>query len=87
MLTPDLIRAFVPTGSRDQRGPVTFSETTITDVVGPAPFCGARTVNGVPGLLITIDLEQPVDRLYLSLTVFQQFAKAFGQPELTRVPD
>ena len=39
-------------------------------------------MNGVPGLLITIDLEQPVDRLYLSLTVFQQFAKAFGQPEL-----
>jgi len=39
-------------------------------------------VNGVPGLLITIHVEQPVDRLYLSLTVFQQFAKAFGQPQL-----
>ncbi len=83
MLTPDPIRAFVPTGSRDKRCLVTFSETTITDVVGPAPFCGARTVHGVPGLLITIHLEQPVYRLYLSLTVFQQFAKAFASRSST----
>jgi hypothetical protein len=60
---------------------VTFSETTI-DSVGPAPFCGARTVNGVHGLLITIPLEAPVDHLYLALTVFQQLAKGYGQPTL-----
>jgi hypothetical protein len=61
---------------------VTFSEGTIGDYTGPAPFCGARTVNGVKGLLITVWLEQPVDDMYLSLTVFQQFAKGYGQPRL-----
>jgi hypothetical protein len=81
LLTPDLIRAFVPTGSKDQRCLVTFSETTI-DSVGPAPFCGARTVNGVEGVLITVPLEEPVDHLYLALTLFQQFAKGYGQPAL-----
>jgi hypothetical protein len=39
-------------------------------------------VNGVHGLLITIPLEEPTDRLYLALTVFQQFAKSYGQPIL-----
>src|SRR5262245_54163440 len=81
LLTPDLIRAFVPTGSKDQRCLVTFSETTI-DSVGPAPFCGARTVNGVEGVLITVPLEEPVDHLYLALTLFQQFATGYGQPTL-----
>jgi hypothetical protein len=81
LITPDLIRAFVPTGSKDQRCLVTFSETTI-DSVGPAPFCGARTVNGVAGLLITIPLEEPVDHVYLAFTVFQQFARSYGPPTL-----
>jgi hypothetical protein len=82
LLTPDLIRAFVPTGSRDPRCLVTFSESTIGDYTGPAPYCGARTVNGVKGVLISVWLEQPVDDLYLSLTIFQQFAKGYGQPQL-----
>jgi hypothetical protein len=82
LLAPDLIRAFVPTGSVDHRCLVTFSESTIGDFIGPAPFCGARTVNGVKGVLITVWLEQPVDDMYLSLTVFQQFAKGYGQPRL-----
>ena len=60
LIAPDLMRAFVPTGSTDQRCLVTFSETTI-DSIGPAPFCGARTVNGVHGLLISINLEQVQD--------------------------
>ena len=81
LLTPDLIRAFFPTGSKDQRCLVTFSETTI-ESVGPAPFCGARTVNGVEGVLITVPLEAPADHLYLALTLFQQFAKSYGQPTL-----
>ena len=81
LLTSDLVRAFVPTGSKDPRCLVTFSETTI-DSVGPAPFCGARTMNGVEGLLITVPLEESADHLYLALTVFQQFAKSYGQPTL-----
>jgi hypothetical protein len=81
LIAPDLIRAFVPTGSNDQRCLVTFSETTI-DSVGPAPFCGARTVNGVNGLLITVPLEAPTANVYLAFTVFQQFAKSYGQPTL-----
>jgi hypothetical protein len=81
LVAPDLIRAFVPTGSTDQRCIVTFSESTI-DSVGPAPFCGARTVNGVAGVLITIPLEGPTDHVYLALTLFQQFAKSYGQPTL-----
>jgi hypothetical protein len=37
---------------------------------------------------MTIHLEQPVDRLYLSLTVCQQFAKAFSASRSsTRVRD
>lgn len=81
LLTPDLVRAFVPTGSKDQRCLVTFSETTI-ESVGPAPFCGARTLNGVEGLMVTIPLEEPADHLYIALTVFQQYAKDYGQPTL-----
>ena len=82
LLTPDLVRAFVPTGSKDQRCLVTFSETNI-ESVGPAPFCGARTVHGVEGLMITVPLEEPsTDFLYLALTVFQQYAKGYGQPTL-----
>ena len=81
LLAPDLIRAFVPTGSKDPRCLVTFSETTI-DSVGPAPFCGARTVSGLDGLLITVPLEEPAEHLYLAVTVFQQFAKSYGQPTL-----
>jgi hypothetical protein len=81
LLAPDLIRAFIPTGSKDQRCLITFSETTI-DSVGPAPFCGARTLNGVAGVLITIPLEQPTDHPYLALTLFQQGAKGYGQPTL-----
>lgn len=85
LIAPDLIRAFVPSGSKDQRCLVTFSETTL-DSVGPAPFCGARTVNGVDGLLVTIPLEEPADTVYLALTVFQQFAKSYGQPTLYTGP-
>jgi hypothetical protein len=81
LATPDLIRAFVPTGSKDQRCLITFSESAI-DSVGPAPFCGIRTENGVVGLLITIPLEEPVDHLYLALTLFQQGARIYGQPSL-----
>ena len=80
--TPDLIRAFVPTGSTSHRCLVTFAESTIADALGPAPFCGPRTVGGVNGVLITIHLEEEVSDLYLSLTVYQQFAKTYGAPML-----
>jgi len=39
-------------------------------------------VNGIEGVLITIPLEEPADHLYLALTLFQQFAKSYGQPTL-----
>lgn len=84
LLTPDLIRAFVPTGSKSHRCLVTFAESTIGDALGPAPFCGPRTVDGVDGVLITIHLEEEVADLYLSLTVFQQFSKDYGPPVLYR---
>ena len=84
LATPDLIRAFVPTGSKSHRCLVTFGESTIADVLGPSPFCGARTVNGIDGVLITIHLTDEVSDLFLSLTVFQQFAKTFGAPVLYR---
>jgi len=84
LATPDLIRAFVPTGSKSHRCLVTFAESTIADVLGPAPFCGPRTVGGVDGVLITIHLDDEVADLYLSLTVFQQFSKSYGSPMLYR---
>jgi len=84
LATPDLIRAFVPTGSKSHRCLVTFAEATIGDALGPAPFCGPRTVGGVDGVLITIHLNDEAGDLYLSLTVFQQFSKSYGSPMLYR---
>jgi len=62
---------------------VTFSETTI-ESVGPAPFCGARTVNGVEGVLITVSLEAPADHLYLASPSFNSLRRATGSRPCTR---
>jgi len=81
LLTPGLVRAFVPTGSKSHRCLITYSESTGgTD--GSTLYCGARTVNGVDGLLITISLREELADLFLSLTIYQQFAKGYGSPVL-----
>ena len=78
---PSLIRAFIPTGSKSHRCLVTYGETTAVGALS-VPFCGARSVNGVDGVLVTIGLTQEVTDLFLSLTVYQQFAKGYGAPVL-----
>lgn len=81
LLNPALVRAFVPTGSKSHRCLVTYSEST-GGTAGSTLYCGARTVDGVDGLLITISLREELDDLFLSMTVFQQFAKGYGAPVL-----
>ena len=79
LLTPNLVRAFVPTKSASQRCLVTFAESSGgTD--GSTVYCGARSVNGVEGVLITIILRDSLTDLGLSMTVYQQFAKEYGAP-------
>jgi len=82
LLNPGLIRAFIPTQSVSRRCLVTLSESTFGQA-GTTVFCGARQREGVDGLLITLLLpsEAPED-LYVALTVYQQFAKGYGQPVL-----
>jgi len=81
LLIPSLARAFVPTGSKSHRCLITYSEST-GGADGSTVYCGARTVDGVDGLLITISLREELADLFLSLTVYQQFAKGYGAPVL-----
>lgn len=81
LLTPSLVRAFVPTGSKSHRCLVTYGEST-GGLDGSTVYCGARTLQGVDGVLITISLRDELSDLFLSMTVYQQYAKEYGTPVL-----
>ena len=85
-----VIRAFVPTGSRSVKCLATLGETNIFPVPN-AMFCGERepaAFGGEPGMLISVFLPQPVSPDFvLSVTLYQQGAKRYGTPVLCKGSD
>lgn len=79
---PASIRVFVPTDSSSPICLVTLSEASFP-VPGITAFCAPRVVDGVAG--VNLHIFYPVDlpdQFVLSLTVYQDDAKRYGQPEL-----
>ena len=90
-LNPDegsqVIRAFVPTGSKSVNCLATMNEIgTNGPLTGIALFCGERepaAFGGVPGMLVSVFLPQPAPPDFvMSVTLYQQGAKAYGAPRL-----
>lgn len=85
-----VVRAFVPTGSKSVNCLATLNETNIFPVPN-ALFCGERepaAFGGVPGMLISVFLPQPVNPDFvLSVTLYQQGAKSYGAPVLCTSAD
>jgi hypothetical protein len=86
-----VVRAFVPTGSRSPNCLVTLNETNNV-ALGIVLFCGERepaALGGVPGALISVFFPQPVRSpdLYLSVTLYQQGAGTYGAPVLCTAVD
>ena len=91
LLYPDLVRAFIPTGSSSTLCLVTLSESNFA-VRGTVVFCAPRVQDEVDGVLVTILLgegfppewwdwdQDPNPELILSLTVHQQGARRYGPP-------
>jgi len=79
---PDSIRVFVPTDSFSPICLVTLSESSVA-VAGMTVFCAPRGVDGVAG--VNIHILHPVDlpdQFVVSLTVYQDDAKRYGEPVL-----
>jgi len=80
-----VVRAFVPTGSKSVNCLATLNETNIFPLPN-ALFCGERepaAFGGVPGMLVSVFLPQPVSPDFvLSVTLYQQGAKSYGTPVL-----
>ena len=77
------VRAFVPTGSLSRNCPATFSESPNFAVPGLTLFCGSRVFNGQKGLLISAFPPQVIPTgLALSLIVYQEGARGYGNPVL-----
>lgn len=80
-----VIRAFIPTGSKSVNCLATLNETNIFPVPN-ALFCGERepaAFGGAPGMLISVFLTQPVTPDFvLSVTLWQQGARSYGAPVL-----
>lgn len=80
-----VIRAFVPTGSKSVNCLATLNETNVFPVPN-AVFCGERepgAFGGGPGMLISVFLPQPVSPDFvLSVTLWQQGARSYGAPVL-----
>jgi hypothetical protein len=85
-----VVRAFVPTGSKSVNCLATLNETNIFPVPN-ALFCGEREPSGfggVPGMLISVFLPQPATADFvLSVTLYQQGAKTYGAPVLCTSAD
>ena len=72
--------AFVPTGSRSHRCLATLSESNFA-VAGTTLYCGARDVDGEPGIFVHVFLPQEAPRnFFITLTVYQKAAEGYGQP-------
>ena len=76
------VRAFIPTDSSSPICLVTLSEADFP-VPGMTVFCAPRVVDGVAGIIITIfyPVDLP-DQFIVSLTVYQDDAKRYGEPVL-----
>jgi hypothetical protein len=76
-----VVRAFVPTGSRSTNWLATFNEmANSANPFGIVLFCGARQpagLGGVPGVLVSVFFPQPVSPagFVLSVTLYQQGAR------------
>ena len=84
---PTEIRAFIPTGSASPKCLVTLAEGITPAGIGSTLFCGTRNYNGVDGIYVHIFLSSavtlPATPVYLlSVTVYQEAAKSYGQPTL-----
>lgn len=82
-----VIRAFVPTGSKSVNCLATLNEIgTEIPITGMVLFCGERepfAYGGVPGMLVSVFFPQPPGpNLVLSLTLYQQGARKYGTPAL-----
>lgn len=72
--------AFVPTGSDSNKCLVTLSESDFA-ISGTTVYCGVRQVDGQRGIFIHVLLPVPApEHLVMSLTVYQEFARGYGQP-------
>jgi hypothetical protein len=79
---PASIRAFIPTRSSSPICLVTLSEASFA-VPGMTVFCAPRGVDGVAG--VSIHILYPVDlpdQFVVSLTVYQDDVKRYGEPAL-----
>ncbi len=91
------IRAFVPTGSTSKNCLLTLGETNwgpVFDWEHGNPtgqnyditmFCGARVVDGVAGVLVSLMFNghwDPVpEQLGVDVTIYQEGAKGYGTPK------
>jgi hypothetical protein len=79
---PSSLRVFIPTDSSSPICLVTLSEASFP-VPGMTVFCAPRVVDGVAG--VNIHIFYPVDlpdQFVVSLTVYQDDAKRYGEPVL-----
>ena len=76
------VRAFIPTDSASPICLVTLAEASFA-VPGMTVFCGNRVVDGVEG--VSVNIFYPVDlpdEFLVTLTVYQDDAKRYGEPVL-----
>lgn len=82
-----VIRAFIPTGSKSVNCLATMNEIlTNQPLNGIVLFCGEREpfgFGGTPGILVSVFFPQPPPQeLQLSITLYQQGARSYGAPVL-----
>jgi len=87
-----VVRAFVPTGSKSVNCLATLSEIRSNSwPAGISLFCGERepfAFGGVPGMLVSVFFTQPAPpNLAVSVTLYQQGAKKYGAPVLCTASD
>ena len=80
-----VIRAFIPTGSKSPKCLATMTDTN-NFAYGTVLFCGEREpagLNGTPGIWVSIFFPEPVvSDLSMQITVQQEGAKSYGTPVL-----
>ncbi len=85
-----VVRAFVPTGSKSVNCLATLNETNNVQF-GTVLFCGERepsAFGNVPGVLVSVFFPQPVTPDFvMSVTLYQQGAKRYGAPVLCNGAD
>jgi hypothetical protein len=87
-----VVRAFVPTGSKSVNCLATLSEIRSNSwPAGISLFCAERepfAFGGVPGMLVSVFFTQPAPPdLAVSVTLYQQGAKKYGAPVLCNASD